>query len=109
MSNFRLRPGPDGVFYLAGELDVASADTLDSRVRTSLNGQVEVVLDVADLTFVDSTGIRAFIRLAKRSAPQPLVLRDPKPNVERVLEIVGIERFGIRLESVAGGGPPEAQ
>jgi anti-sigma B factor antagonist len=101
MSNFRLHPGSDGVFYLAGELDVASADTLEAKVQASLNGQVDVVLDVADLTFVDSTGIRAFIRLAKQSAPRPLVLRNPKPNVERVLEIVSIETFGIHLESAA--------
>jgi anti-anti-sigma factor len=102
MTNFRLHPGSDGVFYLAGELDMASADTLEAKVQASLNGQVDVVLDVADLTFVDSTGIRAFIRLAKQSAPRSLVLRNPKPNVERVLEIVRMERFGIHLESVAG-------
>jgi anti-anti-sigma factor len=102
MTNFRLHPGSDGVFYLAGELDVASADTLEAQIHASLNGQVDVVLDVADLTFVDSTGIRAFIRLAKRSAPRSLVLRNPKPNVERVLEIVSMETFGIRVEFVAG-------
>jgi anti-anti-sigma factor len=101
MTNFHLQPGSDGVFYLAGELDVASADALEATVRASLNGQADVILDVADLTFVDSTGIRAFIRLAKQSAPRRVVLRNPQRNVERVLEIVTIEGFGIRLESDA--------
>jgi anti-sigma B factor antagonist len=101
MTDFRLHPGSDGVFYLAGELDMAAADTFEATVRASLNGSADVVLDVADLTFVDSTGIRAFIRLAEGSASRPMVLRNAKPNVAHVLELVGIEGFGIRLESVA--------
>lgn len=99
MTSFRMHPGSDGVFYLAGELDIASGDTLEATVQASLNGKADVVLDVADLTFVDSAGIRAFIRLAKQSAPRPVVLRNPQANVARVLEIVRIEAFGIRLES----------
>jgi anti-anti-sigma factor len=98
MNNFRLHPGSDGVFYLAGELDVASADALEATVQASLDGKPDVILDVADLTFVDSTGIRAFIRLANQSAPRPVVLRNPQPHVGHVLEIVKIEGFGIRLE-----------
>jgi anti-anti-sigma factor len=100
MSNFRLHPGSDGVFYLAGELDMVSAGTLETELQASLNGQSDVVLDVADLTFVDSTGIRALIRLAKRSAPRSLVLRHPTPNVEHVLELVRMDGLGIHLESV---------
>jgi anti-sigma B factor antagonist len=99
MTTFRLHPGSDGVFYLAGELDVVSADRLEATVQASLNGQADVVLDVADVTFVDSTGIRAFIRLANQLAPRPVVLRSPQPHVAHVLEIVRIEAFGVRLES----------
>jgi anti-anti-sigma factor len=101
MTNFRLHPGSDGAFYLAGELDVASADGLEATVLASLNGNADVVLDVGDLTFVDSTGIRAFIRLANGSAPRGVVLRNPRAHVAHVLELVRIEGFGIRLESVA--------
>jgi len=101
MANFHLHAGTDGVFYLAGELDLISVDVLEATVQAGLNGQADVILDVADMTFVDSTGIRAFIRLARQSAPRPVVLRNPQPNVEHVLGIVRIEEFGIRLESDA--------
>jgi hypothetical protein len=37
MANFRLHPGSDGVFYLAGELDVVFADAPEARVQASLN------------------------------------------------------------------------
>jgi anti-sigma B factor antagonist len=98
MAVFRLRPGSDGVIYLEGELDVLSADALEASVQQRLDGQRDVILDLADLTFVDSTGIRAFIRLAKQTSPRPVVLRNPQPHVARVLDIVRIEHVGIRVE-----------
>jgi anti-anti-sigma factor len=99
MTGFRLLPGSDGVFHLEGELDALSADELDASVVAGLNGQADVVLDVSNLTFVDSSGIRAFIRLAKQASPRATVLRHPRPHVVRVLEIVRIEDFGIRLDT----------
>jgi anti-anti-sigma factor len=101
MTGFRLFPGSDGVFFLEGELDALSADGLDASVVAGLNGQVDVVLDVSNLTFVDSSGIRAFIRLAKQASPRATVLRHPRPHLVRVFEIVRIEDFGIRLDTKA--------
>jgi anti-anti-sigma factor len=98
MSRFRLHPGSDGVIYVGGELDLLSADRLEAEVTARPDTPHDVVLDLTDLTFVDSTGIRAFLRLAQRLHPRCLVLREPPANVEHVLEIVRIETFGIRIE-----------
>jgi anti-anti-sigma factor len=98
MTGFRVNAGPDGVFYVAGELDIVSADRLEAAVSDRLEAASDLVLDVADVSFVDSTGIRAFLRLAGRITPRCVVLRRPQANVARVLEIVGIHSFGIRVE-----------
>jgi anti-anti-sigma factor len=98
MSGFRLHPGSDGVIYVGGELDLLSADRLEAEVSSRPDTPHDIVLDLTDLTFVDSTGIRTFLRLAQRLHPRCLVLREPPPNVEHVLDIVRIETFGIRIE-----------
>jgi anti-anti-sigma factor len=98
MSRFRLHPGSDGVIYLGGELDLLSADRLEAEVALGPDSPHDLVLDLTELTFVDSTGIRVFLRLAQRLHPRCLVLREPQPNVEHVLEIIRIETFGIRVE-----------
>jgi anti-sigma B factor antagonist len=99
MIGFRLLAGADGVFRLEGELDVLSAEELSASVAARLNGQVDVVLDVSNLSFVDSSGIRALLRLAEQAAPRRMVLRNPQPHVAGVLEIVRIDDFGIQVET----------
>jgi anti-sigma B factor antagonist len=97
MAEFRLHAGSDGVFYLAGELDLVAAERVEADI-VAAGGHGDLVLDVTDLSFVDSTGIRTFLRLARSITPRCLVLRHPQPNVAHVLEIVGIQSFGIRIE-----------
>jgi anti-anti-sigma factor len=98
MDRFRLHPGNDGVIYLGGELDLLSADRVESEAFDRADGPHDLVLDLTDVSFIDSTGIRAFLRLAQRLHPRCLVLREPQPHVQHVLEIVRIETFGIRIE-----------
>ena len=102
MSAFRVRAGSDGVLYLAGELDLATQEAFAASARERVDGQGEIVLDLSDLSFIDSTGIRAMIALARDLTPRRLVLRDPAPDVASVFRIVGLEgMFGIRVESAS--------
>jgi anti-anti-sigma factor len=103
VSGFRFHAGADGVCYLAGELDLLAADALERRLASTGEGAHDLVLDLTDVAFVDSTGIRTFLRLAKRIHPRCLVLRAPQPNVAHVLEIIRIQAFGIRVEQA----PPD--
>ncbi len=109
MAQFRLHAGADGVFYLAGELDLMTSDRLEAELaEAAVPAASDLVVDLAGLTFVDSTGIRAFLRLARTITPRCLVLRAPQPNVAHVLEIVGIQSFGIRLEHEPPGSDGRA-
>ena len=53
----------DGVARLRGELDLSSYDDVSSALTPLFDADGDVVLDLAELTFVDSSGIRIFIRL----------------------------------------------
>ena len=92
MTGLRVRGVDDGsVFFVSGELDMATADEFEKAVSSCLSGEGEVVLDISEVSFMDSTGIRATLRLARQLGDRPLVLRRPTPTVDRVLHVVQID------------------
>jgi anti-sigma B factor antagonist len=98
---FETRFDPDGTVYLSGELDMATAASFSRDVAAGVDGQ-RPVLDLSDVTFVDSTGIRAILQLAQTKG-QAVVLRNLRPNVRRVLTIAGVdETLGVQIADPDG-------
>jgi anti-anti-sigma factor len=84
---------------VSGELDMASADDFREFAKTVVDPTREVALNIAELAFVDSSGVRAILRLAETACPNGVVLRWPRNNVLRTLEILAVERVpGIRIQ-----------
>ena len=86
----------DGVatIALSGELDMATAPILsDSLAPFEGNGVSTIVLDLHDLTFIDSTGLHAFLEARNRamSNGQRLLVRGASPTAQRHVEIVGLQ------------------
>ena len=81
------------VVRMSGELDLASSDRL-TELLAELSDQT-VVVDLSELTFIDSSGIAALVAAKDRlrTAGRELVLTRPQPNVDRVLEITGLEEW----------------
>jgi anti-sigma B factor antagonist len=75
----------------AGELDIASAPRLERALSDRRPGD-RVVLDLADLEFLDSTGLRVIVHAveAARTHGWELTLRQGPPPVRRVFEISGV-------------------
>jgi anti-anti-sigma factor len=95
--DFEMRPDSEGVMWLSGELDMANADSFLERTMGHLDGQPTAVLDLSALTFLDSSGIRAILRMAKVRT-EGVVVRNPQPNVRNVLEIAGVDALGVRID-----------
>jgi anti-sigma B factor antagonist len=90
------------VARLSGELDLAAYPSASEELAPLFGSPGEVILDLADVAFLDSSGIRLLIRLQKSLVGDGrLVLRSPKPHVARVLEIAGLPDLGIRIEGAA--------
>lgn len=86
-----VRPGGGRLFRLFGELDASSLRELTRAVLPHFHGQGDVILDLADLTFTDGSGIRGFIEIAgKLGTDGNVILLSPRPCVARVLEITRI-------------------
>jgi anti-anti-sigma factor len=99
MSDLEVQADADGTLRLSGEFDMSSIETFRMAVETSADPEQEIVLELKDLTFLDSSGIRAILTMAQEIGTKGVLLRNPQPNVRRVIELIGIEgRSGIRLE-----------
>jgi anti-sigma B factor antagonist len=82
------------VLSLEGELDIASAPALERAVEgvtSDGDSANRLVIDLAGVTFMDSTGLRALL-LARQSANgngHELLLRPGPRQVQRVFELSG--------------------
>jgi anti-anti-sigma factor len=81
--------------FLAGELDLAAERIFQENLEgIRSNGFSEVVFDLRDLTFIDSTGLRLIIAEWERSRRDgyDFVLVRGSDAVQRVLEATGLEK-----------------
>ncbi|MBV8690948.1 MAG: STAS domain-containing protein [Actinobacteria bacterium] len=85
-------------FKVAGEIDVATSNRLRTeilRVLLEAGPSATVTLDVADVTFIDSTGLSVLISATKRlrAAGGDLVLRSPGLRMQKVIQLTQLEDF----------------
>lgn len=75
---------------LRGELDAATAVELGQHVAASTANEVE--LDMAEVTFMDSSGLAAVLEAHRRLAAdhRRLVLVGRSTAVQRVLDLAGV-------------------
>jgi anti-anti-sigma factor len=109
------------VVRLAGDVDVAVVPELQDGLRDALSSGCEnVVLDLADVTYADSSALGLLVWLDRCMAPHGgrLVLAGANNNVGRILEISGLVSVASSIatsddvSSALGGldlaiGPPD--
>jgi anti-sigma B factor antagonist len=88
--------GSDGTCTLAisGELDLATAPRLEQEVNTAVaEGAKVVVVDLTNLSFIDSTGLRVFLRLNEQAAAAGwrLTMVRPSEQVKTILRVTGAQ------------------
>lgn len=80
---------------VTGELDVANAEALERAIAAEVpNDAPGLVLDLAGLSFMDSSGIHVLFHLARRLAEHDqriAVIAPPGSAPRRVLELSGPE------------------
>jgi anti-sigma B factor antagonist len=83
------------VFTLRGELDLSTIPRMESRLFGELRSKAGVVVDLTELSFIDSSGlailIAAFRATGNGGSPMHTVVA-PGSQVERVIRLAGIDR-----------------
>ncbi len=95
---FGLRLGrDDGVAQLAvrGEIDLATAPFLDDAFDLlDLQGEGEIRLSLAEVSFIDSSGLQSLVTGHRRLAAdgRRLVITEVPPRLWRLLRVSGLDR-----------------
>ena len=87
--------GPDLVVRLGGDLDLAGLGDIQTPVDALLaRDRQPVQLDLADVDFLDSSGVALLIRLANHFGQ--VRTRAAAPPVRRVIQVLGLaDRLGL--------------
>jgi anti-sigma B factor antagonist len=101
-----------GVVVLGGEIDIYSAPQFKEVLVNGIEGGARrVVVDLSQVTFIDSTALGVLVSGAKRVRPRngnlDIVCTDE--NIIRIFQITGLDRiFGIyasRTEAMKASAP----
>lgn len=105
--NIGIEAGTDeigrSVLSVSGAIDVQSRESLITAARSVLDlGAKVLVLDLAEITFMDSTGIGALVELGHdaEDADADFIIRNPSPRVTRILDMTGLSSAW-QMEEVA--------
>lgn len=87
--------GPWRVVTVTGEIDLATAPRLRDRLADVLHRSgPRVILDLARVTFCDSSGLAAFLGIARRARllGGDLLLAAPTAQIRKALHVTGLDQ-----------------
>ena len=95
--DLKLRSDPRGATLdvaVSGDLDMAAAFTLETELEGALAAPntKAVMLDLADVTFIDSAGLGTLLAIRERAQERgiELAISRVSDRVQRVLDVTGL-------------------
>ena len=80
-----------GAITLRGDLDLSAVKAFEQGLRAAVDRGGPVTLDVTELAFMDSTGVRLLIHTAQRLEGRGcLIVHGANDTVRRVIDLTGI-------------------
>lgn len=81
------------VVRLGGELDLYNADDVRTALTSAIEGgAARIVIDMADVDFVDSTALGVLIEARSKLGYDGVLLAAPQIETRRTLEVSGLDR-----------------
>jgi len=90
------------MIVISGEIDLFAAPDFKTRLYESVgNGEVDVILDCAQLDYIDSTGPGILLGVLKkvRQNSHQVTIRNLKENVRKLFRITGLDKAFIVEEA----------
>jgi anti-anti-sigma factor len=84
------------VVTAAGEIDAATADTVATAVSDALSdGYKRVLLDFAQVTFIDSTGLGMLVKShrAAEASQAWFAVVHPTPQTRKLIRVLGLDQL----------------
>ncbi len=112
------KPGPGAIrmsvegtslaLHPDGALDVESASALSTAIDTAAHARPDAItIDLTNVTFVDSSGLRVLVRAYRRSRRDGFTLTvvPGNPTVDKILRLTGLNRLFEPLSDDVGPAP----
>ena len=89
---------PAAMLRLSGDIDLATADDVVMRganLLTHSQSGVPLIVDLGEVTFLDSSGLSALVRLRRAAEAQgcQVLLQDVPDRVAALLELAGLAEY----------------
>lgn len=79
---------------VSGRIDTATAPELEKYALDHMEGITEMVLDLAEVEYVSSAGLRALLQIHKDMSKQgKLKLLNIRPSVKEIFDMIGFSRI----------------
>lgn len=84
--------GRIGTLSLIGDLDIASVDLFKSKIENIVDNVNSIVIDLAKLEFIDSTGVGSLIQVIRKLSEKNIDVKviNISSEVFEVLDLLGI-------------------
>ena len=77
--------------YIQGKVDTVTAPQLEKELEASLDGIEELVLDLSDMEYISSAGLRVLLTAQKRMNKQgKMTMVGVNETVEEIFDITGL-------------------
>ena len=78
------------VIALAGRLDTTTAPELEQELKTSLDGVSELVMDMKELDYISSAGLRVLLSAQKVMNKQgSMTIKNANDTILEIFEVTG--------------------
>lgn len=75
---------------IEGDIDTTTSARLDKAVEECLPQCSKIVLDMAEVRYISSAGIRSIIKTRKLVGSNNLVLRNLRNNIMEIIKMTGV-------------------
>lgn len=108
MADFGITAHGPSMFLMSGELDMATVPIMNVAIADAVSRGGPIMIDVTDLSFMDSSGVGSIIGSVKTLPTGCIVLHGAHDGVEKVLDLMGVHRSIPNLHVIPcleGGDP----
>jgi anti-sigma B factor antagonist len=92
MPNFGITSEGPRMFFLEGEVDLATVPVVNTAVGEAISRGGPITIDISGVSFMDSTGIGALLQAAKNLPSGCIVLHGVHDGVGKVMNLMGVDR-----------------
>ena len=84
------REGKELTAKVSGRLDTLTSPEFEDRLAPELEGTEKLILDLGELSYLSSAGLRVMLGAAQIMAGREgMILRNVTPSVKEILDITG--------------------